>query len=69
MLIEIPTDRTWNGLRLTLIDEPSAMGDRVQVCLHGEYDGPKLGTTAYLFKSDLIRAARMLEVPYETTHE
>ena len=55
----------WNEKRLTFVEEPSAMGDAVMVCIHGDGDDPECGTTVKVYRYDLIRAARMLALPFE----
>lgn len=64
MKVELETVRGWNDARITLIEEPSGMGDEVVICIHKEHDEASIGTTVRVYKSDLIRAAKMLGVPY-----
>lgn len=64
MKIEIDTDMKWAQRRLTFIEEPSSMGDKVHVCLHDDGDDAQSGTTVKVYAADLIRAAKMLAVPH-----
>lgn len=67
--IEIPTDLTYSKKRLTFVEYASGAGDKVMVCIHSEHDEAPLGTGAYVYKSALIRAAKMLETPFQREDE
>lgn len=64
MKINLTADEAWNGNRLTLIEGNSATGDQILVCIHKEHDEPEHGQTVKVYRSTLIRAAKMLSVPY-----
>lgn len=64
MNIKLPRSKDWNDNRLTIIEEPSIMGDVVMVCLHKPGDEPETGETVKVWKSDLIRAANMIAQPH-----
>lgn len=66
MDIKIHTHASWNNNALTLVEEPSGMGDTVLICIHdfGEIPPDEAKATVRVLKSDLIRAAKMLDVPY-----
>ena len=65
MSIALPERANWNSNRLTLVEQPGGMGDMVLVCVHKDSDEPDQGTTVKVLKADLIRAAKMLSVPFE----
>ena len=64
MKIEVSTDQTWNNKCITFVEEPSAMGDQVKVCIHDQGDDPHTGYTAKVYRDDIIRLAKMLATPY-----
>ena len=61
MRITLPERSDWNSNRLTLVEQPSSMGDMVLVCVHKDNDDPDQGATVKVLKADLIRAAEMLK--------
>lgn len=66
MSITLPERSDWNSNRLTLVEQPSSMGDMVLVCVHKDDDDPDQGTTVKVLKADLIRAAEMLKTDWQS---
>ena len=64
--IKLPKGESWNSNRLTFVEHLNSMGDSVLACAHDADDAPENGTTVMVYKADLIRAARMLGVEFDT---
>jgi len=64
--IALPERSDWNSNRLTLVEQPSSMGDMVLVCVHKDDDDPNQGVTVKVLKTDLIRAAEMLKTDWQS---
>ncbi len=58
------TKEPWNNNLLTLVERPSSMGDAVLVCIHKEHQDPSSAITVLVYKTDLMRAAAMIGVPF-----
>ena len=65
MIIELPLEGPLGERRLILEEELSSMGDKIHVTIrtkHGTLSVP-------VYKSDLIRAVRMLDAPFDSSPE